>query len=80
MAPVAGMTEPNMYTATINLPPNTPLGTWRFAIKQASAADYRSLTKNQIGDVLLLVDYHGELTDGSPARAAAARRAHRRSA
>jgi hypothetical protein len=39
------------------MPPNTPLGTWSFKIKQASAADFHSLTKNLIGDVVLLVSY-----------------------
>ena len=57
MTPVAGMTEPTMYTTTINLPANTPLGNWSFAIKRASAADYRSISKDQVGDVLLLVDF-----------------------
>jgi hypothetical protein len=57
MTPVAGATEPNVCTGTITMPPNTPLGTWSFKIKQASAADFRSLTKNLIGDVVLLVNY-----------------------
>jgi hypothetical protein len=57
MTPVAGVTEPNVCAATIAMPPSTPLGTWSFKIKQASAADFRSLTKNLIGDVVLLVSY-----------------------
>ncbi len=57
MTPVAGVTEPNVCAATIAMPPNTPLGTWSFKIKQASAADFRSLTKNLIGDIVLLVSY-----------------------
>ena len=57
MTPVAGVTEPNICAATITMPPNTPLGTWSFKIKQASAADFRSLTKSLIGDVVLLVNY-----------------------
>jgi hypothetical protein len=57
MTPVAGVTEPNVCAATIAMPPNTPLGTWSFKIKQASATDFRSLTKNLIGDVVLLVNY-----------------------
>ncbi len=57
MTPVAGVTEPNVCAATITMPPNTPIGTWSFKIKQASAADFRSLTRNLIGDVVLLVNY-----------------------
>ena len=57
MTPVTGVTEPNVCAATITMPPSTPLGTWSFKIKQASAADFRSLTKNLIGDVVLLVNY-----------------------
>jgi hypothetical protein len=57
MAPVAGVTEPNVCSATIVLPANTPLGTWNFELQQQGAPDFRSLTKNKIGDVLLLVSY-----------------------
>ena len=57
MTPVAGHDRAEHVRDTINLPANTPLGNWSFAIKRASAADYRSMTKDQIGDVLLLVDY-----------------------
>lgn len=57
MTPVAGVTGPNICAATISMPPNTPLGTWSFKIKQASATDFRSLTKNLIGDVVLVVNY-----------------------
>jgi hypothetical protein len=57
MTPVAGSTEPVVCSATVAMPPNTPLGTWSFKIKQASAADFHSLTKNLIGDVVLLVSY-----------------------
>lgn len=57
MVPVAGVTEPNVCAATIAMPPNTPLGTWSFELQQQGAADFRSLTKNALGDVLLLVSY-----------------------
>ena len=57
MTPVTGVSEPNVCAATVALPPGTGLGTWSFKIKQASAADFRSLTKNQIGDVVLVVNY-----------------------
>ena len=32
-------------------------GAWSFEIKQSTAADFRSLNRNLIGDVLLLVEY-----------------------
>jgi hypothetical protein len=57
MVPVAGVTEPNVCAATIAMPPNTPLATWSFELQQQGAADFRSLTKNALGDVLLLVSY-----------------------
>ena len=57
MTPIAGVTEPNICGATIAMPPNTPLGTWGFELQQQGAADFRSLTKSEIGDVLLLVSY-----------------------
>ncbi len=57
MTPVTGATEPNVCAATVTMPPNTPLGTWSFKIRQSSAADFKSLSKQQIGDVILLVNY-----------------------
>ena len=57
MTPVAGSTVPNVCAATIALPPGTGVGTWSFKIKQASAADFHSLSKNLIGDVLLVVNF-----------------------
>jgi hypothetical protein len=57
MTPVAGVTEPNVCAATIALPANTPLGTWSFELQVEGAADFRSLNKNVISDVLLLVSY-----------------------
>jgi Tc toxin complex TcA C-terminal TcB-binding domain/Neuraminidase-like domain/Salmonella virulence plasmid 28.1kDa A protein len=55
--PVAGASEPNICAATIALPANTPLGTWAFELQKQGAADFRSLTKNDIGDVLLMVNF-----------------------
>jgi hypothetical protein len=57
MTPVAGVTEPNVCAATVTLPPNTPLGTWSFKIRQQAAADFKSLSKQAVGDVILLVNY-----------------------
>ena len=57
MAPVSGVTEPNVCSATIPTPGNPPLGTWSFELQQNGAPDFRSLTKDEIGDVLLLVSY-----------------------
>jgi hypothetical protein len=57
MAPVTGVTEPNVCSGTITLLAGTPLGTWSFELQQQGAPDFASLTKNQIGDVFLLVNY-----------------------
>jgi Tc toxin complex TcA C-terminal TcB-binding domain/Neuraminidase-like domain/Salmonella virulence plasmid 28.1kDa A protein len=57
MTPVAGSTEPNIYGASLMVPPNTAPGKWTFKLKTASVPDFRSLTKNDIGDVLLVVSF-----------------------
>ncbi len=57
MTPVAGSSVPNVCSATIPFPPGVKLGGWSFKIKQASAADFRSLTKDLIGDVILMLSY-----------------------
>ena len=57
MSPIAGSTEPNICGATLTVPPNTPPGKWTFKLKTAAAADFRSLTKNDVGDLLLLVSF-----------------------
>jgi Tc toxin complex TcA C-terminal TcB-binding domain/ABC toxin N-terminal region/Neuraminidase-like domain/Salmonella virulence plasmid 28.1kDa A protein len=57
MAPLAGVTEPNVCGATIAVPAGTKLGSWSFEIQKQGAADFRSLSKNDIGDVILLIDY-----------------------
>ena len=58
MLPVPGVTQPNICSSgPINPPAGTPLGTWSFEIQLQGAANYNSLSKNAIGDVLLLVSY-----------------------
>ncbi len=57
MTPVAGATEPYVCSATITPPAGTGLGTWSFELQQQGAPDFRSLTKSEIGDVILLVGY-----------------------
>jgi hypothetical protein len=57
MTPVAGSSVPNVCSATIPFPPGVKLGGWSFKIKQASAADFHSLTKDLIGDVILMLSY-----------------------
>ena len=57
MTPVPSITLPNVCAATVAPAPNTPLGTWTFKIRKQTAADFRSLTKNDLGDVFLLVNY-----------------------
>ena len=56
-APAQSGPEPNVCMATIHTPSGTAPGTWSFQLRQASAPDFRSLTKNEIGDVMVLVDY-----------------------
>ena len=57
MTPVPNVTLPNVCGAAIALPPNTAPGTWTFKIRKQAAGDFRSLTKNDLGDILLLVNY-----------------------
>jgi hypothetical protein len=58
MTPVAGVTEPAVYSSgAIALPPGTALGTWSFALQLTGATNFIGLTKNSLGDVLLLVNY-----------------------
>jgi hypothetical protein len=57
MTPVAGSTEPNVCGATLVVPPNTQPGKWTFKLKLPAAADFRSITKNDIGDVLLVLNF-----------------------
>ena len=59
MLPVAGSTEPNVCTSGAIVPTagTAPLGTWSFELQLEGAANFNSLSKNAIGDVLLLVSY-----------------------
>jgi hypothetical protein len=57
MTPVPGASEPYICSATITPPPGTGLGTWGFELQQQGAPDFRSLTKSEIGDLLLLIAY-----------------------
>jgi hypothetical protein len=57
MTPVAGSTEPNVCGATLVVPPNTQPGKWTFKLKLPAAADFRAITKNDIGDVLLVLNF-----------------------
>jgi hypothetical protein len=57
LTPVPGVTEPNVAAGVVALPADTALGRWTFKLRTAAAADFRSITKNDIGDVLLLVSF-----------------------
>src|SRR5579859_6541689 len=57
MNPVAGVTEPNVCSANIGLPPGTSLGTWSFELQLQGAADFRSLSKSQIGDLIIVINF-----------------------
>ena len=57
MTPVGGATEPNVCMATLAVPPNTPPGKWTFKLRTAAAADFRSLGRNDIGDILILLNF-----------------------
>jgi hypothetical protein len=56
MTRVAASSVPNFFKATV-APGGTLPATWTFEIQLAGAPDFKSLTTNQIGDVLLLVSY-----------------------
>jgi hypothetical protein len=56
--PVPHATEPNVCSGTITTPTNTPPGRWSFELQKQGAADFRSLTSNDIGDLLLLVGFN----------------------
>jgi len=52
------VTEPAVYSSgVIALPPGTGLGTWSFELQLTGATNFSGLTKNSLGDVLLLVNY-----------------------
>jgi hypothetical protein len=56
MAPVAGVSQPNVVSAAVAPPPGSP-GTWSFKLRTSGAGDFRSLTAEDVGDVLLLVAF-----------------------
>jgi len=55
---LAGVTEPNVVSAAVAPPPGSP-GSWSFKLRTATSADFRSLSADEIGDVLLLVPFRG---------------------
>jgi len=57
MTVVSGAMEPQVSTATITVP-GIALGTWSFELQLSGAPDFHSLSKNAIGDLLLLVNYN----------------------
>lgn len=56
LTPVAGVSEPNVVSGAVAPPPGSP-GRWSFKLRAAAAGDFRSLTADDIGDVLLLVAF-----------------------
>jgi hypothetical protein len=54
---VPGVTEPNVCAGTIMMPANTPVGTWSFELQRQGAPDFQSLNRNQISDVILVVNF-----------------------
>jgi hypothetical protein len=56
LTPVAGVSEPNVVSGPVAPPPGS-LGTWSFKLRTAASGDFRSLTADDVGDVLLLVAF-----------------------
>lgn len=56
LTPVAGVTEPNVVSRALAPAPGSP-GTWSFKLRAAAAADFHSLSSEDIGDVLLLIAF-----------------------
>jgi hypothetical protein len=56
LTPVAGVTEPNVAGGTVAVANASP-GTWTFKLRTAAAGDFHSLTRDLIGDALLLVAF-----------------------
>ena len=57
MVPVAGSSEPNITSASLVVPPNLQPGKWTFKVRTAAAVDFRSLTKNDLGDIFLFLNF-----------------------
>jgi hypothetical protein len=56
LAPAVGVTEPNVATGNVAVASASP-GTWTFKLRTAAAPDFRSLSPDDVGDVLLLVTF-----------------------
>ena len=56
LATVAGATFPNVVSGEVAVQ-GPALGKWTFKLRTAGAADFKSLTGNDVGDVLLLVSF-----------------------
>lgn len=54
--PVAGVTEPNVASGAVAVAAESP-GSWTFKLRTGTAADFRSLSADEIGDVLLLLTF-----------------------
>jgi len=48
---------PNVAVGTVAVPAGTGPGTWTLKLRQSAAVDFRSLTANQIGDIILLINF-----------------------
>lgn len=56
LTPVAGVTEPNVVSGAVGVAAEPP-GTWTFKLRTAAAADFRSISAEDVGDVLLLLTF-----------------------
>jgi hypothetical protein len=57
MTPVPGVTEPSVASGLVALGGNVPPGPLSFKLRSAGAADFRSMTENDVGDLLLLIAF-----------------------
>lgn len=57
LTPMTGITGPNVVAGTVSGISSASLGTWTFKLRAASASDFHSITTDDIGDVLLLVNF-----------------------
>ncbi len=56
IAPLAGTTNPVVSSGNVAPPPGS-LGAWSFKMRAADASDFKSLTVDEVGDVLLLIHF-----------------------
>jgi hypothetical protein len=54
--PVASTVEPKVAGGSVAVV-NPPLGRWTFKLRTPAAADFRSITANDVGDVVLVVGF-----------------------